>query len=65
MIVYDSFSPSLYHKIQFSNGTDKCFMCMYVYTCIHAYIHAQKNINFIYCGADKTDKIVLYLVSLV
>jgi len=35
---YDSFLPSFYHKIKFSNGIEKCFVCMYVCrcTCIHA-----------------------------
>jgi len=34
------------HKIKFSNGTEKCFMCMYVCVyMLYAYMHAQKNIN--------------------
>jgi len=29
----DGFSPSFYHKIKFSNGIEKCFVCMYVCRC--------------------------------
>jgi len=32
MIVY------LYHKIKFFNGTEKCFICKYVYMYVCAYV---------------------------
>jgi len=39
---YASFRQS--SKIKFSNGTEKCFVCMYVFmymcTCIYAYMYA-------------------------
>jgi len=40
ILSYESFSPSFYHKIKFSNGIEKCFV--YRCTCIH---ECQKNIN--------------------